>query len=407
MSEQKILSVKEVNSYIRSLLDADAKLSNLWVRGEISNFKLHSSGHMYFTLKDKTSAIRCVMFRSRCDGLKFRPEDGMEVVAKGYVSVYDTMGQYQLYVQEMDPSGVGSLFVAFEQMKAKLKAEGLFENARKKALPQVPSKVAVITSPTGAAVRDVLNVLNRRFPGINILFVPAIVQGVEAPRSVIEALDLVNRHGEAQVILLVRGGGSIEELWAFNEEAVARAVAASEVPVITGVGHETDFTIVDFVADRRAPTPSAAAEIAVPSRRELYNVVRRLDSVLCSCMARQIDRRRAIVEKYGASRVLRRPETLLSQYVQKLDNLERRLTQGMTVNLAFSQKRFEKAAGKLEVLSPLKILARGYAICRKDNEVIRDSRLVAEGDTVEIILRKGSLVCRVSKRRGEMVWKKK
>lgn len=407
MSEQNILSVKEVNSYIRSLLDADTKLSNLWVRGEISNFKRHSSGHMYFTLKDSTSAIRCVMFRSRCQGLKFCPEDGMEVVAKGYVSVYDTTGHYQLYVQEMDPSGVGGLFVAFEQMKAKLKAEGLFENARKKHLPQVPSKIAVITSPTGAAVRDVLNVLYRRFPGVNILFVPAIVQGAEAPRSVIEGLDLVNRHGEAQVILLVRGGGSIEELWAFNEEAVARAVAASDIPVITGVGHETDFTIVDFVADCRAPTPSAAAEIAVPSRRELYNVVRRLDSMLCSCITRQIDRRRAMVEKYGASRVLRRPETLVSQYVQQLDNLDRRLAQGMTVNLAFSQKRFEKATGKLEVLSPLKILARGYAICRKEQEVIRDSRLVAEGDTVEIILRKGSLVCRVNKRRGEMVWNKK
>lgn len=406
MPEQRILSVKEVTYYIRSLLESDTGLTNLWVRGEVSNFKRHSSGHLYFTLKDSTAAIRCVMFRARAGKLKFRPEDGMEVVAKGYISVYDRAGQYQLYVLEMDPAGVGGLFVAFEQMKAKLQAEGLFEDARKKPLPKVPSRVAVITSPTGAAVRDVLNVLTRRFPGIHIFFVPAVVQGPDAPNSIISALDLVNQHGQAEVILLVRGGGSIEDLWAFNEEPVARAIAGSGIPVITGVGHETDFTIADFVADRRAPTPSAAAEITVPSRRELVNVVKRLDRMLCSFMSRQIDRRKAMVEKLAASRVLRRPESLVEQYLHELDNLDRRLAQSMTVNLVFSANRLEKATGKLEVLSPLKILARGYSICRKDNEMIRDSQQVDEGDTVEVVLRKGSLLCQVDKRREELIWEK-
>lgn len=406
MLEQRILSVNEVNRYIRSVLEADTKLVNLWVKGEVSNFKRHTSGHLYFTLKDSSSAIKCVMFRSRSERLQFLPENGMEVVARGYVSVYETAGQYQLYVEEMDPSGLGGLFAAFEQLKAKLQEEGLFDVRKKKTLPAIPSKVAVITSPTGAAIRDVLNVLNRRFPGIHILFVPALVQGLEAPKSIIAALDLVNKHGEAEVILLVRGGGSIEELWAFNDEQVARAVAGSRIPVITGVGHETDFTIVDFVADRRAPTPSAAAEIAVPSKDELRGYVNRFYRLLHSLMSMQLAERKARLDKLAASRVLQRPQVILAQHLQRLDADERRLSSAAALVLASYRSRFEACAGKLHVLSPLKILARGYAICRKDNQVLRDSNMVETGDTVEVILRKGSLLCHVTKRRGEMAWKK-
>lgn len=405
VSEQRIYSVKEVNSYIRSRLEADTKLSNLWVKGEISNFKRHSSGHLYFTLKDSTSSIKCVMFRSRCERLKFCPEDGMEVVVRGYVSVYEIAGQYQLYAEEMDPSGLGGLFMAFEQLKAKLQAEGLFDAAIKKPLPMVPARVAVITSPTGAAVRDVFNVLNRRFPGIEIYFVPTLVQGVEAPSSIVKGLSAINKHGKAQVILLVRGGGSIEDLWAFNTEEVARAVAASEIPVVSGVGHETDFTIVDFVADKRAPTPSAAAEIVVPSKKELAASLERYNRLLCTLMDKYISQRRTKLEKLGSSRIFQKPDVFLAQYFQQVDFSDRSLASAMTLNFAAAKSRLEACAGKLEVLSPLKILARGFAICRKDNEVIRDSREVETGDTVEVILRKGSLVCQVTKRRGELAWK--
>ena len=407
MLEQRIYSVHEVTSYLRSLLEADTKLANLWVKGEVSNFKSHSSGHLYFTLKDSSSSIKCVMFRSRSQKLKFLLENGMEVVAKGYISIYDTAGQYQLYVEEMDPSGLGGLFMAYEQLKAKLQQEGLFDVQAKKPLPAVPSKVAVISSPTGAAVRDVFNVLNRRFPGLEILFVPAIVQGPEAPKAVTAALRLVNRHGAAEVILLVRGGGAIEDLWAFNHEEVARAVAASPIPVITGIGHETDFTIADFVADRRAPTPSAAAEIAVPSKKELQSAVERYNRLLHNFAARQLSERQARLKQICCSRVFQKPDTLLAQYLQNLDNSDRRLFSAINLCLASYKNRFETSAGKLEVLSPLKILSRGYAICRKDNEVIRDARLLEEGEQVEVILRKGSLVCQVNKRRGEPAWKKR
>lgn len=406
MLDQRIYSVNEVTAYIRSLLEADTKLTNLWVKGEISNFKRHSSGHLYFTLKDSSSSIKCVMFRSRCERLQFSPEDGMEVVVRGYVSLYEIAGQYQLYVEEMDPSGLGGLFVAFEQLKAKLQAEGLFDAAAKKPIPVIPGEIAVITSPTGAAVRDVLNVLNRRFPGIHILFVPAIVQGAEAPQSLANALSLVNKHGQAEVILLVRGGGSIEDLWAFNTEIVARAVAASEIPVITGVGHETDYTIVDFVADRRAPTPSAAAEIAVPSKKELSASVERYNRLLHTFMYKHLSERQARLEKLRSSRIFHQPDALLAQYFQRVDFDERRLASAMAFIYSSCKGSLEACAGKLEVLSPLKILARGFAICRKDNQVIRDSKVVETGDTVEVILRKGSLVCQVTKRRGDLAWKK-
>lgn len=406
MLEQRIFSVSEVTGYIRSVLEADTKLANIWIKGEVSNFKHHSSGHLYFTLKDDSASIKCVMFRSRSERLRFRPEDGMEVVARGYVSVYDIAGQYQLYVEEMDPSGVGGLFIAFQQLKAKLQSEGLFDIQAKKPLPPVPSQVAVITSPTGAAVRDVFTVLKRRFPGIHIFFVRTVVQGAEAPQSIVKALELVNRHKKAEVILLVRGGGAIEDLWAFNTEEVARAVVASQIPVITGVGHETDFTIVDFVADRRAPTPSAAAELAVPVKKELSASVDRLKRLLHTFVSGYISQRRTKLEKLCSSRIFRMPDTLLTQYIQHLDFSHRQLSSAMNYTFSSFKNSFEACAGKLEVLSPLKILARGYAICRKDNEVIRDAEMIETGDTVEVILRKGSLVCQVCKRRGNLAWKK-
>lgn len=406
MFQQRIYSVHEVTSHIRSVLEADTRLANVWIKGEISNFKLHTSGHLYFTLKDSMAAMKCVMFKSRSGKLQFRPEDGMEVVAKGYVSVYDKTGQYQLYVEEMDPSGLGGLYMAFEQLKAKLQGEGLFDPQRKKSLPLMPSAVAVITSPTGAAVRDVFHVLNRRFPGLRILFVPALVQGTEAPGSIANAVRLVNRHGTAELILLVRGGGSIEGLWAFNTEEVARAVADSQIPVISGVGHETDYTIVDFVADKRGPTPSAAAEVAVPDKRELLRHLELLDSRIHTLVDRHVKERKKQLEKLFAARVFQKPDTIMAQHYLCLDYLERQLATGITSTAGSFRSRFEGVAGKLDALSPLRILSRGYAICRKDHQVIRDAGAVETGDTVEVVLRKGSLLCQVNARRGNLAWKK-
>lgn len=405
MLQQRIFWVHEVTGYIRSLLEGDSKLANLWIKGEISNYKLHTSGHLYFTLKDSTATIKCVMFKSKCQRLNFNPEDGMEVVAKGYVSLYDRMGQCQLYVDEMEPSGLGGLYRAYEELKNKLEREGLFDVHRKKPLPSMPSSLAVITSPTGAAVRDVFHVLNRRFPGLNILFVPAVVQGSEAPGSVARALRMVNRHGVAEVILLVRGGGSIEDLWAFNTEEVARAVAESNIPVITGVGHETDYTIVDFVADSRGPTPSAAAEIAVPEKRELFQRLELMSRRLKILGNRQITARKEKLEKLSATRVFQHPETILAQSFLRLDYLERQLNSGVNALTSSFRGRFEGVAGKLDTLSPLKILSRGYAICRKDGEIIKDAAKVEDGDAVEVVLRKGSLLCQVNARRGNLAWK--
>jgi len=405
--EQKVLTVKEVTQYIRNLLEEDVRLANVWVKGEISNYKHHSSGHIYFTLKDSWACLKCVMFKSRASGLLFQPENGMEVIAGGYISVYDRMGQYQLYVQAMEPSGVGSLHMAYEQLKKKLASEGLFDAERKKPLPALPSTIAVITSPTGAAIRDVLNIINRRFPGIKILVIPTLVQGEGAPKAVARALELVNRHAQAELVLLVRGGGSLEELWAFNTEVVARAIARSKIPVLTGIGHETDFTIADFVADRRAPTPSAAAELAVPIKDELLVHLGRVKKTLLSSIGRCLKDKKKRVDELSSSRVFVRPEVLLSSYWQCVDSHEQRLKNNIYAVIGNAKQRFLALSGKLDTLSPVKILARGYAICRKDAAIIRDSRDVEIGDDVEVILRKGSLICRVFKKRGELAWRRK
>ncbi|NLO89657.1 MAG: exodeoxyribonuclease VII large subunit [Clostridia bacterium] len=407
MLEQKIYSVGEVTKYIKKLLERDINLANIWIKGEISNFKYHPSGHMYFTLKDSTACLKCVMFRSRAKNLLFQPENGMEVIAGGYVSVYEPAGQYQLYVEVLEPSGVGSLHIAFEQLKEKLKAEGLFDEKRKKPLPKVPQTIGVITSPSGAAIRDVLNIVNRRFPGIKVGIVPTLVQGEEAPISIVKALEIANRYEDLEVILLVRGGGSLEELWAFNTEMVARAIAASRIPIVTGIGHETDFTIADFVADVRAPTPSAAAELVVPVKEEILEHIKRLKRALYLAMEKQHETKRAKLELLKSSKIFSKPETVLGDYWQGLDVLYRRLKDSTHKVLVKSKQDFLAVSAKLDTLSPVRILARGFSICMKEDEIIKDYREVEIGDRVEIILRKGSLNCEVVDKRGGLSWKKK
>ena len=407
MLEQKILTVSDVTQYIREKLETDLRLSNIWVRGEISNCKIHTSGHVYFTLKDDSSSLRCVMFRSKSSKLLFLPENGMEVVARGYISVYDRLGQHQLYVEELDPSGVGSLYLAFEQLKTRLQEEGLFKPERKRPLPILPARLAIVTSPTGAALQDVLHVLNRRFPGLKIIIIPTLVQGDGAVDSICQALDRVNRYGHADVLLLVRGGGSIEDLWAFNTEPVARAVAAANIPVITGIGHETDFTIADFAADKRAPTPSAAAEMAVPVKHEICTLIDKLERRNTTAVVKLLNEKGLALRRLQSSRVFKRPDLLLNQYRQQLDLLEKGLHSSALSCLKNSNQRLESVSGKLNALSPLRILSRGYSICRKDGTVIRTAADVCEGEDIEVVLRKGSLLCSVCKTRGDLAWKKK
>jgi len=405
--EQKIYSVGEVTKYIKKLLERDINLANIWVKGEISNFKHHPSGHIYFTLKDSTACLKCVMFRSRTTKLLFQPENGMEVIAGGYVSVYEPAGQYQLYVEVLEPSGVGSLHIAFEQLKERLKEEGLFDEKRKKPLPKIPQTIAVITSPSGAAVRDVLNITNRRFPGIKVVIVPTLVQGEEAPPSIVKALEIVNRYEDVEVILLVRGGGSLEELWAFNTEMVARAIADSKIPVVTGIGHETDFTIADFAADMRAPTPSAAAELVVPVKEEILDHIKRLKRALYLAVRKQLEIKRAQLDLFKSSKIFSKPEAVLGDYWQRLDVLHRRLKDSTHKILVRSKQNFLAASAKLDTLSPVRILARGFSICMKEDEIIKDVREVEIGDKIEILLRKGSLSCKVMEKRGGLSWKKK
>ena len=393
---RRVYSVGELTLRVKGLLEGEPDLNDILVQGEISNFKHHTSGHMYFTLKDERSRLKCVMFRSRSRTLRFRPEDGMRVVAGGSISVYEVAGEYQLYVDTLFPAGQGALHLAFEQLKAALAAEGLFAQERKRPLPFLPRAVGVVTSPTGAALRDIVSVLRRRHPTVDIVLSPAIVQGEEGPPSVVQAIERLVRWGGVDVLIVGRGGGSLEELWTFNDERVARAIAASPIPVISAVGHETDFTIADFVADRRAPTPSAAAEMAVPERHTLAH---QLDLAVQRLLAAQRQRLQAQRERlrYVSTRpVFTRPLDPLRQRAQQVDELVLRLGAGFRQGLEARRRRFEVAAGRLDGLSPLATLARGYAICWLEGreEALRDAAAVRPGDRVRIRLHRGELSCR-------------
>ncbi|MCI8360873.1 MAG: exodeoxyribonuclease VII large subunit [Clostridiales bacterium] len=396
MSEQLVVTVSQLNRYVRSMLENDPRLSCLYVTGEISNFKDHyQSGHFYFSLKDEGGLIRSVMFRSAAARLRFRPENGMKVVCRGRISLYEKDGQYQFYAEDMQPDGAGSLAVAFEQIKARLAAEGLFAAERKRPLPKYPKRIAVVTSETGAAVRDVFSILGRRCPSVEILFCPVLVQGESAAPSMIDALTRVNRLGTADCIILGRGGGSAEDLWAFNDEDLARAVAASAIPVISAVGHETDFTICDFAADLRAPTPSAAAELAVPDREELRQRIRQARGKLHRDMTRRLQTAENRLRTAADRPALRAPSFLLDQLEQRLDGTRRQLEAGYRQRLTGLHNRFAAKAAALEAMSPLKVLARGYAVARKEGRPLRSATEADVGDPVEVQLAAGRLRCRV------------
>ncbi|OUN00654.1 MAG: exodeoxyribonuclease VII large subunit [Paenibacillaceae bacterium ZCTH02-B3] len=442
MDAARILTVRELNRYIKLRLDRDELLQDVWVRGEISNFKHHTSGHMYFTLKDEGGLIRCVMFASHNQRLPFLPKDGMKVLARGGVSVFERDGQYQLYVTTMQPDGIGSLHLAFEQLKRKLQAEGLFDPTLKRPIPPYPRTVGVITSPTGAAVRDIITTLQRRNPSVRILLYPVQVQGTGAAPSIVRAIAAMNRLGEADVLIVGRGGGSLEELWAFNEEAVARAIRASRIPVISAVGHETDFTIADFAADLRAPTPTAAAELAVPHAGELQMRLVHLRQRMTKSVRLILGQAR---ERWGhatRSPYFTQPHRVLLYRAERLDRLADRLRHRMEARrerarerlarlnirlnaasplerIAAARSRSDAAARalklavlaqlrykrdafaarlrELDALSPLKVMARGYGLVydAEERTIIRSVGQVRPGDRVRVRLADGRMDCRV------------
>lgn len=392
MIEPKIFTVGQINRYIRNLLENDFILSSLLVKGEISNFKAHSSGHLYFTLKDASGALSCVMFRQDAAGLPFEPENGMQVVVYGHVSLYEKTGQYQLYAEFLEPLGIGALQVAFEQLKEKLAAEGLFDGDFKREIPKNPSCIAVITSPTGAAVRDILQIVKRRDPNVKVAIFPTLVQGEQAAADIVRSLKLVNEWGKADVIILGRGGGSMEDLWCFNDENVARAVFASEIPVISAVGHETDFTITDFVADMRAPTPSAAAELAttpLTERREAFHrlelrLERDVSALLTSCRRR--------LDLLKSRPVMERPLERIYRTMMDVEETQQRLDKEMTNRLMQRAERWQYLTNRLEAVSPLAVMSRGYVMAVTSSGKLLTSVKQAEvGDRVTLHLPDGKI----------------
>ncbi len=387
-----ILSVGAVTRYIKTLFEQDGALADVMVRGEISNFKRHYSGHCYFTLKDSDATLRAVMFRGRAQLLRFEPKDGLKVIAGGQISVFERDGQYQLYVDQLIPEGVGELSLAFAQLKDKLTAEGLFDEVRKRPLPALPQAVGIVTSPTGAAVRDIITVAKRRHPGVKLILIPVQVQGPEAPGQIARALGILNRLRQTDVIIVGRGGGSIEELWAFNDENVVRAIAASELPVVSAVGHQTDFTLADFAADRRAATPSQAAELVVPDVRELDKYVKTLRAMLETHTRALLTGYRRRLDLCLTSRPFERPERLFADKRQTVDILIQRLQQALKTTVTAKQHDLKVAAGKLAMLDPLAVLARGYSITRTpEGRVVRRAADVAAGQFLEVVLGQGRL----------------
>ena len=394
----RVLTISQINVFLKSLIEGDGRLTDIYAAGEISNFTDHyRSGHLYFSLKDEKSVLKAVMFSSAARRLRFKPGDGMRVIVRGRVSVYEPSGQYQFYVEEMQPDGLGALNLAFEQMKVKLEAEGLFRAEFKKPIPRFPMRIGVITSPTGAAVQDMRNILARRWPAAELIFCPVLVQGEGAPAQLTAAVREMNRRRCADVILIGRGGGSAEDLAAFNDEALARAVFASEIPVISAVGHETDFTICDFVADLRAPTPSAAAELAVPDRAEIalqaQGLVRRMRSAVQS----GLDDRRQLLDTACAAAVLRGPAALLGTRKMQLDGAVQALKTAQERLWMRERERLSSLSARLDGMSPLKVMARGYAaLSDQAGRPVRSVRDVSPGDGVRARLSDGALELTVS-----------
>ena len=390
------LSVKQLNLFVKSLIEGDVRLSNVTVTGEISNFKNHyQSGHFYFTLKDEDAQIRCVMFRAYACRVPFAVRDGLKVVLRGRVSLYEKDGQYQFYAEEMHEQGLGDISLQFQQIKERLAKEGLFDEENKRPLPRFPKRIAVITSDTGAAVQDILNITARRYPLCEIMLCPVAVQGENAVPSMLDALERIYALSNCDAIIIGRGGGSIEDLWAFNNEILARKIYESPIPVISAVGHETDFTICDFVADLRAPTPSAAAELVVPDINEIYSFLNKRGDALKNALLSKYNLNRAKYKSICEKPIFTKPEKLIQQREEQLDYLTEKLVLAFNATLKSQQGRLSNAVAKLDALSPLKVLSRGYSIAEIDNKPITSINDAEKGDKLTLKLNDGKLVCTV------------
>ena len=393
---RKIYKVSEINKIAKNLLEGE--FPDIWLEGEISNLTLHSSGHLYFSLKDEEAQINAIMYKWQAGQLEFVPESGMKVIAQGKISVFVKGGRYQIIVYDLKPIGIGALQQAFEQLKRKLDKEGLFDKARKRPIPMLPQKIGIVTSPTGAAIRDILNIIERRFANVHILVFPVRVQGDQAAGEIAEAITYVNKHFPSLDVLIVgRGGGSLEDLWSFNREIVARAIYDSGIPVISAVGHEIDYTIADFVADLRAPTPSAAAELVVSNKAELEKRILLLTSKIKSSMQHELDELTNRYKRLADSRIFLHPEEIYSQIQQDIDYYLEKIISRCGHFLDFQSERLNSIAGKLDVLSPLNILARGYSITYKlpENEILKSIAQVTMKDKVKVKLHRGEIICTV------------
>ena len=392
---RKVYTISQLNRQSRLFLES--RFSTVWVEGEISNFKHHSSGHIYLTLKDESAQIQAAFFSQYQRGLKFQLKDGLKILAFCRVSIYEARGQYQLYIERVEPQGVGALQLAFQQLKERLAKEGLFAEERKRSIPKFPKTVGVITSPTGAAIHDILNVVNRRFCGTHVLLHPVKVQGEGAAEEIAAAIVTMNERAEADVLIVGRGGGSLEDLWAFNEEPVARAVFGSRIPVISAVGHESDWTICDLVADLRAPTPSAAAELVVSSRLELEDRLRGRKERLDFAINGMFERFQERLSGLAGSTAFRQPQYLLDQFTGRVDDLGRRMESRVTDFMDLKGQAFQGVTGRLNALNPLAILERGYSVSfNEKGDIVKDVRQVSAGDILRTRLHKGSLVSKVT-----------
>lgn len=394
---QQVLTITQINEYIRAMMDSDRLLMNVAIKGEISNYKVYPSGHHYFTMKDNGGALKCVMFKGNAGKLRFRPENGMQVIAMGRISVYPRDGAYQMYCVAMALDGVGDLYALFEQLKSKLAAQGLFDPAHKKPLPPYPGTIGIVTSSAGAAVHDMIRILRKRYPLSKVLLLPVRVQGVEAPGEIASAIEYANIHRLADVLIVGRGGGSMEDLWAFNDERVALAIYRSQIPVISAVGHEPDITISDFVADVRAATPSNAAELAVPDQDALRQTLDGFSAAMTNAMSRQIKAAQRHLKVLSDSPALKSPESYLFQRKQALALFRNRLTSAQEQQLNRKMNYFVAMTAKLDAMSPLKVLSRGYSMAqRADGKIIRSIGDVVAGDTIQLTLEDGRLQATVN-----------
>lgn len=396
---RRIATVSQINNYIKAVIDKTPVLQNIWIKGEISNLKIHSSGHIYLTLKDDGSVLKAVMFRGAAATLRFKPTDGTKVLARGKIGVYESGGQYQIYIEEMEAEGMGDLYAKFEALKKKLSDEGLFDEKRKKPIPRFPETIGIVTSPTGAAIRDMINVIRRRYPMVKVIIYPCLVQGNDAAPSICDGIEYFNTKKKVDVIIAGRGGGSIEDLWAFNEEITARAVAASKIPVISAVGHEVDFTICDFVSDLRAPTPSAAAELAVPDVVELKRMIESSKERMSVLLKNRVDTQSRQLELLAKRSALTQFDKFLLDKEQGVDALFDRCLMAFKNKKEVSEKLFGTLCGKLSALSPLAVFERGYSSATKNGKTVKKIAELSDGDNIVLRLTDGEADCLVTGRR--------